>query len=376
MRYCQKCLMPDTRPGLTIDNDGVCQACKNHEKKSEIDWDQRLSELERLCDTYRRDDGYYDCIIPVSGGKDSHYLTYVMVEKMDMNPLLISVADPFSKTHAGVHNLENLEDTFDCDHVSFNISRDTFRKATRIGFEKMGEPLRFVEAAIYTVPIKYASRLDIPLLVYGENGAFEFGTTDEESKSATPYIRNTFDSFDLEWWLDQDGINETDLNPVKSPPEHDLKETDPIFMSYFRPWDGYRNYRIAQKYGFKTAKSEWDRPGHIEDYDQIDSIAYIVHNWMKYPKFGFMRATDIAARWVRTGRITRTDAKRLIKKHGGILDERALDDFIDFTGYTRSEFYDIVEDYWNEDIFEYDERSAEWQLKDPVYANFEEDDEL
>lgn len=364
--------MAETRPNIVINDDGVCQACKNYENRSEVDWEARKAELEEICDEHRREDGYYDCLIPVSGGKDSHYLTHIMKNEMNMNPLLVSVADPFSKTDAGVENLNNLKDTFDCDHIEFNISRDTMRKATRIGFEELGEPLRYLESAIYREPIKYAINLDIPLMVYGEDPGFTFGLTETERKSALQWIYDGLDSIEIDWWLEYEGLDIEDMNPLRSPDEDDAEDLDPIFMSYFKPWDGYRNYRIAHRYGFKDVSLQWERPGHVEDYDQIDSIAYSVHNWMKYPKFGYMRATDLAARWVRTGRLSREDAKLLIKERGGRLDQRALEDFVDFCGYTIEEFYDIVDQYWNEDIFEYNEESAEWQLKDPIWDDVEE----
>jgi len=122
-------------------------------------------------------------VVPVSGGKDSHYLTYMLKEQLNMNPLLVTVGDPFTKTDAGVHNLTNRKDDLGCDHIQFDISYDTFRKATQIGFEQLDEPLQYVETAIYTMPVRIAYELNIPMVIYGENSAYEFGTTAEESYS-------------------------------------------------------------------------------------------------------------------------------------------------------------------------------------------------
>ncbi len=140
--------MPDTRPHTIMTKEGMCQACLNQEEKKKVDWAKRWAELKVLCDKYRRKDGYYDCVIPVSGGKDSHYLVYILKEKMGMNPLLITVADPFTKTITGQKNFANLGSAFNCDMILFNLSIDLFRRVTKIGFEELGEPLRFVEAAI------------------------------------------------------------------------------------------------------------------------------------------------------------------------------------------------------------------------------------
>jgi N-acetyl sugar amidotransferase len=366
--------MPESRPNLIIGDDGICQACKNFEKRQNINWDSRMNKLRELCDDYRREDGYYDCVVPVSGGKDSHYLTYMMKEQLNMNPLLVTVGDPFTKTDAGVHNLNILKNDLKCDHIQFDISYDTFRKATQIGFEQLGEPLRFVETAIYTMPVRIAFELNIPMVIYGENSAYEYGTTAEESYSAYQAIQNKSESLEVEFWLDQDGITEEDVNAIETPAERipSENEIEPIFMSYFVPWNGYRNYRVAKRNGFKDVSNEWNRRGHLSDYDQIDSVAYIVHLWMKYPKFGFARATDITSRWIRHGFIDREEAKRIVMEHDGQLDQFALDDFIDFLGISGKDFWDVADQFWNEDLFEKN-ANDDWILKDPVYADLREE---
>ena len=367
--------MPDTRPHTIFNDDGVCQACVNYEVRKTVDWNARFETLESLCEGYRRTDGYYDCIIAVSGGKDSHFITYIMKERLGMNPLLICVADPFTKTDAGAHNLRNLGEAFGCDVTVFNLSIDLFRRVTQIGFEELGEPLRFVEAAIYTVPFKFAVDLNIPLIVFGENSAFTYGTATEDSYDASKYVMaghsaaaeklgETIGGF----WHAK-GIALKEMNAITLPPQEALERVkpSPIFMSYFVPWDDENNYAIAKRYGFKNLHHEWKREGYIEDYGQIDSIAYMVHLWMKYPKFGFARATDIASRWIRKGKICRAEAQRLVMENDHQLDQRAMDDFIAHQGYTHRQFWDIVEKYWNRELFE--KVDDLWRLRYPVYAD-------
>ncbi len=360
MRRCRRCVMPDTRPGSIFDKEGICQACRNHEREEKTDWEARFKELKSLCERYRRKDGYYDCVVAVSGGKDSHFLTYMMKEIMGMNPLLICVNDPFTHTAAGTHNLRNLGESFGCDVIVFNMSIDLFRRVTRIGFEELGEPLRFIEAAIYTVPPKYAVALNIPLIVYGENAAYTYGTTTEDDYSAKKYIEAGHSASGeklgekiTDFWCER-GIPMKEMNALLPPSQKDLERVkpEPIFMSYFVPWDDERNYEIAKRYGLKDLHHEWRREGFIEDYSQIDSLAYIVHLWMKYPKFGFSRATDITARWIRKGTLTRAEARKLVTEHDHKLDQRAMEDFISFMGYRPRQFWDIVERFWNPDIFE------------------------
>jgi len=362
MRYCARCLMPDTRPGSIFDDEEVCQACRNYERRTAINWEERQKQLRELCDKHRREDGYYDCVIPVSGGKDSHFLVHSMKEELGMNPLLITVGDPFTKTEAGMRNYRNLGDTFGCDHILFNLSIDLFRRVTRTAFEEFGEPLRFVEAAIYTVPTKMAMQFGIPLVVYGENSAYEYGTTDTDNHSAMETILRIFDSIDIDFWL-QRGVSRKEVNAITPPTKEELDavQPEPIFMSHFSPWSSTKHLAIAKRYGFRDLSHEWKREGCIEDFEQIDSVAYMFHLWLKYPKFGFQRTTDIASRRVREGELSLSQAKKLIAEHDHKLDQRAMDDFINFLGYTPKQFWDIVERFWNRDIFE--KVDGTWRLK-------------
>lgn len=337
MNRCKRCYMPDTRPG-SVFKDGICQACRNYDARDGVDWIAREQELRELCDKYRKSDGGYDCVIPVSGGKDSHFLVYTMKVKMGMNPLLVTIADPFTKTRAGESNFKNLGKAFNCDHILFNISPHVFKRATKLAFEKFLDPLRFVEAAIYTVPYKMAVVHDVSLVVFGENSRFEYGELKEDSPWATNYVKNMFESIDVDLWRDN-GFSDKELNPIIPP----NGKADVIFMSYFYPWSSLSNLDIARKWGFRDLAHEWKREGYFEDFEQIDSLAYIVHIWLKYPKFGFQRICDLASRRVREGYMNLEMAKKLIDENDHKLDQRALDDFLKFTGYSSREFWDVVE---------------------------------
>ncbi|MCX5666805.1 MAG: N-acetyl sugar amidotransferase [Candidatus Omnitrophica bacterium] len=333
-----------------------------------MDWQKRKKELRKLCDKYRRKDGSYDCVIAVSGGKDSHFLVYIMKEEMGMNPLLVTVGDPFIKTEAGLKNFRNLGDTFNCDHILFDLSIDLFRRVTRITFEKFGEPLRFVEAALYMVPFKMAVKFNIPLIVFGENSAYDYGSTDKETYSALESILRTFKAIDLNFWI-KNGIARRELNAIILPTGEEMKRVkpDPIFMSYFTPWSSVTHLEVARRYGFRDLTHEWIREGFIENFEQIDSVAYILNIWLKYPKFGFQRTSDIASRRVREGLLTLEEAKKLIMEHDHKLDQRALDDFINFLGITSKYFWNTVDRFWNRKIF--NNVNGAWRLKDPVYKD-------
>ena len=341
MRTCTKCGFPDTRPG-SIFVEGVCQACINYEKRSEVDWLGRATILQELCEDAKENTGsQYDCLIPVSGGKDSYTLVHLMTN-LGMKPLLVTVTDSFTHTKAGSHNLRNMITKFGLNHWQYTINHDLFIRATRAAFEATGEALKFVEYAIYTIPVMLAQALDIPLVVFGENSAYEYGSTDEDDFNANSQILNMVQKIEGErkWWKSV-GVSNAEVNSIL--PSEDKPMPQVIYMSYFRPWSSTDNLEIARKYGFRDLGGEWDRKGTIENFEQMDSVAYMVHPWLKYPKFGFQRTTDIATRRVRQGLLTLPDAQKLIAENDPILDPLAKKDFCDTCGYTDEVFWAIVE---------------------------------
>ena len=367
MKYCTRCVMPDTRPGIKFNEEGVCQACIAHDKKNDINWDERFEELKNICNKYRGMNGDgYDCMIAVSGGKDSHYQVYIMKEVMGMNPLLVSVEDNFPMTEAGKHNIKNISEEFGCDIISMKPNRKLQKKLMRKTFEKYGKPTWYIDRLIYTYPLYMALKFNTPLLVYGENVSYEYGGgNSKETYSARDQINNGVAS-EIPWEeLLEEDIQMKDLSLCKAPTEIELQKLDPIYLSYFIKWNSHKNYEFAKSRGFRDLTHEWRRTNHVEDYDQVDSRAYLVHPWLKYPKFGHAFATDYASRLVRYGLITRDEAINLVKKHDPNLDPLAVRDFIEFTGYTETEFWNIIDKLYNQDIFKKDE-FGRWVLKQGI----------
>ena len=364
MKRCKKCLMANTKPGLILDDQGICQACRHYEMRASTDYNQRFEDLRTLTNKFKRTDGYYDCLMAVSSGKDSHFQVYVMKELLGMNPLLVSASDPFTKTKAGQHNLNNITESFGCDMIVLNLNPALVRKMVRIAFEELGSPTWPIDRAIYTFPIRMAINMKIPLVIYGENVSYEYGgVLQQETYSAKDQINNDVaKKVDFSLWTEH-GISQREMNMLFYPSAEEIAaaELEPIYLSYFIPWDGYRNYQIAKQYGFRDLTHEWHREGYIEDYDQIDSIAYLMNVWMKYPKFGFARVTDVAGYWIRSGKISREQGASLIKAHDHKLDQRVLDDFLKFTGYSDKELWDRVEKFWNRNLFS--KESGTWVPK-------------
>lgn len=371
MRYCKKCTMPDTRPGITFDENGVCCACNHYEQRKNIDWNKRWKEFEELCDKYRGCNGVgnFDCAIAVSGGKDSHFQVHIMKEVMHMNPILFSVEDNFTMTEAGKSNIKNISEEFGCPIISFKPSIKSQKKAMRGMFEKYGKPTWIFDRYIYTYPLYMALKFNTMLLVYGENISFEYGGfDDEETYSARKQIDNGVASGVTKEELKGFGLEDNELCMLEAPNADEIQKLDPIYLSYFLPWNSVANYEFAKARGFKDLTHEWDRMQHAENFDQVDSIGYLVHPWMKYPKFGHAAATDYTSRFIRYGMMTREEAIKIVKERDHALDPKCVEDFCNFCGYSTSEFWTIVDKFYNRELFEKDQ-FGRWKLKNAIYVD-------
>ncbi len=363
MKYCTKCVMPETRPGITFNEAGVCSACISFENRKKVNYEKRFEELKALAKKHKKNDGSYDCMIAVSGGKDSHFQVHVMKEVLGLNPLLVTVEDNFPLTDAGSHNLKNISEEFGCDLISMKPNMKVQKIIMKYTFEKYGKPTYFVDRYIYTYPLQMAAKFNIPLLVYGENISYEYGGNNQvETYSAKDQINNGVASgIEVEELLALEGVSKADLNFFEAPTSKELDALEPIYLSYFVEWNSYNNYLFAKSRGFHDLTHEWVRTHHIENFDQVDSRAYLVHPWMKYPKFGHATATDYAARFVRYGKLSREEAVELVKKHDHNLDDLCVRDFCQFLGYSESEFWRIIETHYNPNLFK--KENGHWVLK-------------
>lgn len=328
-KLCKMCGFPlGTRPGL-IEEDGVCGACLNNEAKKSIDFKARQEWLTKYIaenNTHPK----YDCVVAVSGGKDSHAIVKRLYENHGVkNALLVSVTDEFTHTQAGIYNINNLITTYNCDHITFRCEPQTFRRETLKDFENELHPLKWIEEKIYSVPVEIAKNYGIKLVFFGENSAFEYGTS-----------------------KDLDIIKETETDRVQI-----------IYMGAIYPYSISDSLEQARSIGFKNLDdfNEWPRKGSIEQDTQIDSIAYIIQLWTKYVKFGFQRVADIACRWVREGKIDRAEARRLIDGQDYICDPMARDDFCKTIGITGEYFDEVVAKHANKKLVEF--RGGAWHVK-------------
>lgn len=329
MKICIKCGMPDTRPGSRF-KDNVCLACRNYQIRKDIDWEKRQQTLKEICKKRISEKGEYDCICPVSGGKDSTFIVAKLCG-LGMSPLLVTVMDEFTKTKAGAHNVKNIAEQFNLDHIYFRCGPKTFKEETLKDFKNELHPLKWIEERIYSIPIRIAKAYDIPLVFFGENSSFEYGTTDK-----------------LEL-----------LHPLSD------KETKVYYFFAFYPYNEFETMKEAKKLSFKDLDdcNEWFRQGNVENFTQIDSIAYMIQLWTKFPKFGFQRVSDITSRMLRKKQITKRQADLLVKEKDYICDPAAKRDFCNVLGITENYFDKIVDKHANKNILIKD-ANGNWRRKD------------
>lgn len=342
--------MPNTRPGIFFEN-GICQGCLYEAEKNRIDWDARWIELEEFI--YNKPStGMYDCIIAVSGGKDSYYQTHIFKEKLGLNPLLVCVDDGFTKTRAGIYNLKNMAEEFDCDLFIYKMKSKTQKAIIRYTFEEYGRPCYIIHRLIYTVPIWVAIHFNIPIVIYGENIAVVRGLKDNRDiPIAWNQVHNSVASgISLSKIAYECGLDMQELKMAMIPDESAKGITTPIYLSYFVRWDGYEHYKFALTRGFKTLEGEWNRLGGHMNYTGIDSYGYLISSTLKYAKYDHSYVTDLACELIRAKHIDKIFGMEIIDEHEGVINNLILADFCTTLGYTEKEFYEIFNKYYREGI--------------------------
>lgn len=350
--------MPSSRPEQVFDKTGICDACKSVARKSEIDWNSRRNEFEELLSNYRSDGARYDCIIPVSGGKDSCHQAIVMRDEFGMNPLCVTHT-PCDLTEVGAKNLVFLRDMgFDLIQVSPN--RKAYREMVRIGFFKLGDCCWPEHIGIFTAPIRVAVQYSIPLLIWGENSQFEYGGP--ASKKENNFLdRNWLEQFQMLGHrisdVVHDGINLNDIKTFHYPTDEEIQKVGVtgLFLGYFTKWDTVQNINKMLSLGWKPNPTG-PLEGAYNAYENLD-CKWIggLHDYMKFIKYGYGRATDQLCIEVRNGYMTRDEAIAKLKQTDeGTIPWKYVPDFLDYLKITEKEFLDTLDRFTNRLLFECD----------------------
>lgn len=365
LTYCKRCVMPDTKPDLLLDDEGVCNACRSYEKRKEVDWGARHAELLHVLDKYRRSDGSnWDCIVPVSGGKDSTYQVVRMLQ-LGLNPLCVT-STTCDLTPLGRKNIENLKH-LGVDYVEMSPNPLIRAKLNRIGLTQVGDISWPEHVGIFTIPVRAAVQFNVPLLVWGENSQNEYGGP--AAASANNVLnRRWLEEFggllgmrvsDL---VGMEGIEAKHLIPYTYPSDEELAHVGVtgLFLGHYIPWDGLSNALIAQANGFHTYDKVVE--GSMVSYENLDNHQTGIHDYFKFLKFGFGRATDLACMHIRRGRLTRQDGLEAVKRLDGAFPweylGKSLDDILRPLDITVDEFIRLCDKFTNKKIFRRDASGA------------------
>ena len=358
MKYCTCCLIPSTKPHITFNEKGICSACTSYQNRPNIDWEKRKKSFLEIIKKIKKNDGSnWDCVIPVSGGKDSTFQALKMRE-LGLNPLCVT-STTCDLSEVGRKNIENLKQN-GFDYIEFTTNPIVRKKLNKIGLEMIGDISWPEHISINTIPINIAVKYGINLIVWGENSQDEYGGPEKAaiSKELTWEWLLQFAGFvglrisDIEGMY---GLTKNDLIPFRYPSEVDIKKAklQSVFLGYFFPWDGYKNFEFVSEKGFSTFNKMVE--GSYGNYENLDNHQTGIHDYFKFLKFGWGRATDILSMMIRRNKITREKALEIVKERDGKYPKtylgKTLNDILNNIDMNIDNFNKICDKFTNKDLF-------------------------
>ncbi len=343
-----------TRPRISFDSRGWCNACVWAEAKQTLNWRQRGESLERLLNANRLNSGEFDCLVPCSGGKDGSYVAYNLKHKYGMNPLCLTIT-PALPLPLGDQNLRAFVES-GYNHISVNPDHEAMRILNKTGFIEMGFPYYGWLIAIVTAPIKVALAHNINLIFYGEDGEVEYGGSTETALNPIydiNYQKKVYLEGGYDKVLSASGLSKAALHFFEYPSDERVSNCNIqlTHWSYFENWDPYRNYLVAKEYcGLKEAEDS--NAGTFTNFSQNDQALYALHTYLMYLKFGFGRANQDACIEIRRGAMDRNQALNLVRLYDGLYPEQFIRLYLDYYEMTEAEFNDVLDKYANKALFE------------------------
>ena len=372
MIYCKNCLLPNTRPNLTLDERGYCNAagCAQPLHKRAIDWEKRENDFSQLVKTVRNLNHDYDCLIPVSGGKDS---TWQVITALDygLKPLCVTWKTP-ARNDLGNKNLNNLI-SLGVNHIDVTINPRVERLFTWKTFERFGSTVIPMHMALHAIPMQYALKFKIPMILWGENSAYEYGGNEELMGLELTHewlkkfgVTNNTTSRD---WVDKD-LSARDLNPYDWPNQDELNAASlrAVFLGHFFEWDPEKTYEIAKRHGFTSGLKP--KTGYYNFADVDDEFLITIHHWMKWYKFGFTRMYDNLSIEIRRGRMKRSEALYQIQEQGNEMPTTEIEKFCDYVSVTKKQFFETAEKHRNPEIWKKNS-SGHWELNGFLFENWD-----
>lgn len=355
LTYCIKCLYPSTKPDLFFNPQGICSACTAFEQRESTDWIKREKEFMEICDRLIADKHQYHCVVPVSGGKDSHY-QIIKAKEYGLNPLAVCARTDDLST-LGQYNLDNLN-KMGVDVIQVSPNTRIRRAINKYTLQEIGDISWAEHCTIFSIPVRIAIQNNIPLIIWGENPQHEYGG---------PYKAQEARKLDNRWLQEFGGLNGLRVTDLIDQNIVNLKEmylytypdiknntTSGIFLGQFFPWDGAQNAFVASQHGFKTYYGPVEGIGY--DYENLDNHQTGIHDYYKYIKYCFGRCTDLVCNHIRRKNITREEGKEIILMYDGKWPSsylgKPLEDILENINVTIEEFIEITNKFANKEYFE------------------------
>lgn len=377
MRYCKKCVQPDTRPGIVFDKESVCFACRYAENRDKINWISRQNELKEIVEYAKKNNhGSYDCVIGVSGGKDSTFQAIYARDMLGLNPLLVN-AVPEGVTEIGKYNINNLAN-LGFDLFMIRPNPNVMRKLIKRDFYKYCNPQKVTEYTLWASTYQVALAYKIPLIIQGENAGLTLGVAKgigKDGDATNVFKSNTLSGGDA-FGEYGDVVDKKSLMQYQFPDRKlfGLAGIKAIWLQYyFKEWNCRHNAEFSMARGLKIRESaNFDELGRYTNFGALDSDMNIYNQMLKYYKFGFGAATDEACYDIRNGRITREAAIKLVKQYDGKCGEKYIIGFCDYIDIPVEEFWRVTDGFVNKKLFTKDPTTGKWKPKFEVGIDFDE----
>lgn len=350
MNYCSNCVYPAmSAVPLQFDSEGVCSGCQVATEKPEIDWAEREEYLKEIAEEYQsQDESNYDCIIPVSGGKDSWFQTYYVTQVLKLKPLLITY-NGNNYLDIGLENLKKMREVFGVDHIFFSPSIDVLKKLNRVCFKLMGDMNWHAHCGIFTYPVNMAAKLRIPLIVWGEHGYTDLGgmfsmkdLVEMTAKYRLEHAQRGYDWFDL---VGKEDLKAQDLLWARYPTDDQIEELGirGIYLGNFVNWDSNKQTEMMKELGFKESPEEFERTyRRMSNLDDMHENG--IHDYLKFIKFGYGRCSDHVCKDIRLGKLTRADGIELVRQKDHIKPKDLLR-WLEYVDMTEDEFDEIADSF-------------------------------
>lgn len=360
MNYCKRCLQPDTRPNSKFTPEGICPACDYFQRLQFVDWHERYDILRDLLEEYRSKPrrSRFDCIVGVSGGKDSTRQALWVRDKLGLKPLLVCLSYPPEQvTERGTNNVSNLIE-LGFDVVISAPAPGTWRRLMRASFDKFTNWARSTELALFSSVPQLAIHYGIPLILWGENPGLQLG--DLKTLGRTGYdgnnlrYMNTLSGGALDW-IREAGFELKDLIPYQYPTaeEFDRHHLQIVYLGWFLgDWSLVNNGMYSAAYGLEIREDTVANTGDLHGVTSLDEDWVTLNQMIKYYKFGFGRVTDYVNEEIRLGRITRAGGIELVEQYDDACGPNYIEAFSDYIGISVAQFWDKVHASVNRQLFD------------------------